>query len=256
MKATVIGLGLIGGSIALDLKKSGLVTHIAGIDLNSEHTADALKLGLVDEIVSSAAVKDMDLIVMAIPVSALVKTLPGILDTVPNHAVVIDAGSTKSQICKAVANHPKRAQFVASHPIAGTENSGPAAAFSGLFRNKTNIICERELTSPAALEVALKVFDALGMNTIFMEPGSTIGMLLMFHTCRMSVRFCWDKLYLTLNVMKRTSLTWRAAVSHQQCVLRKARRICGHPYSNKMPSTSVKRCLNTSCTCSDFSITS
>jgi len=170
MKATVIGLGLIGGSIALDLKKAGLVTHIAGIDLNREHTEEALKLGLVDEIVNPAAVKDMDLVVMAIPVSALVKMLPGILDAVPNHAVVIDAGSTKSQICKAVANHPNRAQFVASHPIAGTENSGPTAAFSGLFRNKTNIICERELTSPAALEVALKVFDALGMNTIFMEP--------------------------------------------------------------------------------------
>lgn len=170
MKATVIGLGLIGGSIALDLKKSGLVTHMAGIDLNSGHASEALTLGLVDEIAQPASVKDADLIVMAIPVSALVKTLPGILDIVPGHAVVIDAGSTKSQICRAVAGHPKRAQFVASHPIAGTENSGPAAAFSGLFRNKTNIICERERSSPEALELALKVFDALEMNTIFMEP--------------------------------------------------------------------------------------
>lgn len=170
MKATVIGLGLIGGSIALDLRKAGLVTNIAGIDLNTQHTEEALKLGLVDEIVEVTAVQEADLVILAIPVSALVKMVPGILDSVPSHAVVIDAGSTKSQICKAVATHPKRAQFVAAHPIAGTENSGPAAAFSGLFRNKTNIICERERTSPVALELALKVFDALGMNTIFMEP--------------------------------------------------------------------------------------
>jgi len=170
MKATIIGLGLIGGSIALDLKKAGLVTHVAGIDLNAAHTTEALKLGLVEEIVQPDGVKNTDLIVMAIPVSALVKMLPGILDIVPGHTVIIDAGSTKSQICKAVANHPRRPQFVAAHPIAGTENSGPSAAFSGLFRNKTNIICERERTSPEALEVALKVFDALGMNTIFMEP--------------------------------------------------------------------------------------
>jgi len=170
MKATIIGLGLIGGSIALDLKKAGLVTHVAGIDQNDAHTTEALKRGLVDEIVQPDAVKNADLIVLAIPVSALVKLLPGILDVVPGHTVVIDAGSTKSQICKAVANHPKRQQFVAAHPIAGTENSGPSAAFSGLFKNKTNIICERERSSPEALEVALKVFEALGMNTIFMDP--------------------------------------------------------------------------------------
>jgi prephenate dehydrogenase len=170
MKATIIGLGLIGGSIALDLKKAGLVTHVAGIDQNDAHTTEALKRWLVDEIVQPDAVKNADLIVLAIPVSALVKLLPGILDVVPGHTVVIDAGSTKSQICKAVANHPKRQQFVAAHPIAGTENSGPSAAFSGLFQNKTNIICERERTSPEALEVALKVFEALGMNTIFMDP--------------------------------------------------------------------------------------
>lgn len=170
MNATIIGLGLIGGSIALDLKKAGMVTRISGIDQNQQHATEALSLGLVDEIIQLAEVKSSDLILMAIPVSALVKLLPGILDIVHSQAVVIDAGSTKSQICKAVANHPRRAQFVAAHPIAGTENSGPAAAFSGLFSNKTNIICEKERSSPEALKRALTVFDALGMNTIFMEP--------------------------------------------------------------------------------------
>lgn len=170
MKVTVIGLGLIGGSIALDLKKAGFTTHINGADRSDAHAAEALKLGLVDQIVGPSDVSDADLVIMAIPVTALAKLLPEILDAIPAHAVVIDAGSTKSQICKAVANHPKRAQFVASHPIAGTENSGPSAAFSGLFLNKTNIICDRERSSKQALDVALSVFDALGMNTIFMEP--------------------------------------------------------------------------------------
>ena len=170
MNATIIGLGLIGGSIALDLKKAGLVTRVTGVDLNSSHAEEASRLGLVEEVAQIEAVKDADVVIMAIPVSALVKLLPAVLDLVPSQTVVIDAGSTKSQICKAVANHPKRSQFVAAHPIAGTENSGPSAAFSGLFRNKTNIISERERSSPAALELALKVFDALGMNTIFMEP--------------------------------------------------------------------------------------
>lgn len=170
MKVTVIGLGLIGGSIALDLKKSGLAKRISGIDLNAQHAAEALSLGLVDEIVDLDDVRQTDLVVMAIPVGALARLLPAVLDMAPSHAVVVDAGSTKSLICKAVVNHPKRTQFVAAHPIAGTENSGPSAAFSGLFRNKTNIICERGCSSQATLETAQRVFDALGMNTIFMEP--------------------------------------------------------------------------------------
>lgn len=170
MKATVIGLGLIGGSIALDLKKSGLVTHMSGADLNQAHASEALALGLVDEVIQLQEIGKSDLVIIAIPVSAVAKILPGILDGVDSRTVVIDAGSTKSQICKAVANHPRRDQFVAAHPIAGTENSGPSAAFSGLFRNKTNIICEKERSSQVSLDCALGVFNALGMNTIFMDP--------------------------------------------------------------------------------------
>lgn len=170
MKVTVIGLGLIGGSIALDLRKAGLASEITGIDLNPDHASKALALGLVDRIANLDSVADSDLIVLAIPVSALSKLLPVILDSIGNETVVIDSGSTKSQICRAIANHPRRDQFVAAHPIAGTENSGPDAAFEGLFRNKTNIICERSKSSALALDIAAQVFEALGMNTIFMEP--------------------------------------------------------------------------------------
>ncbi|AYB31389.1 prephenate dehydrogenase [Chryseolinea soli] len=171
MKTTVIGLGLIGGSIALDLKKAGLASEVIGLEQNAAHAARAVELGLVDRIgEKEEALATSDLIILAIPVNALGKLLPSVLDKVHKDAVVMDAGSTKSLICRAIAHHPKRSQFVAAHPIAGTENSGPEAAFEGLFRNKTNIICERDKSSAQALDVVSQVFDALGMNTIFMEP--------------------------------------------------------------------------------------
>ncbi len=170
MKVTVIGLGLIGGCIALDLRKAGLVSVLHGIDLNESHAQKAMELGLVDAITTIDSVREADLVVLATPVSALSKMLPSLLDAIGDDTIIIDAGSTKGVICRAIANHEKRKQFVAAHPIAGTENSGPDAAFSGLFKNKTNIICERSKSSGEALTCALKVFDALGMNTIFMEP--------------------------------------------------------------------------------------
>lgn len=171
MKTVVIGLGLIGGSMAIDLRKSGLATELIGVDHNSENAKRAVSLGLVDgEQSMQDALVGADLVIVAIPVNALCKVLPEILDKIQPSAVVIDAGSTKGLICKSVMSHPNRGSFVASHPIAGTENSGPDAAFSGLFVSKTNIICEREKSNAAALETAIKVFNALGMNTIFMEP--------------------------------------------------------------------------------------
>jgi prephenate dehydrogenase len=171
MKTTIIGLGLIGGSIAIDLRKSGLATEITGIDLNNDHALRAFELQLIDKIgTEDKAIAFADLIILAIPVTALSQLIPGILDTVKKSAVIIDTGSTKASICRAVNRHANRTQFVAAHPIAGTENSGPDAAFAELFRDKTNIICEKEKSSTHALSVAEKVFEALGMKTIFMEP--------------------------------------------------------------------------------------
>jgi prephenate dehydrogenase len=171
MKTTIIGLGLIGGSIAIDLRKSGIATELIGIDLNPLHAKKAVELGLVDKVeTEDKAIASSDLIILAIPVSALSQLMPSILDSIKKSAVVIDTGSTKASICRAVGLHVHRAQFVAAHPIAGTENSGPEAAFSGLYHDKTNIICEKEKSSDHALSVAEKVFEALGMNTIFMEP--------------------------------------------------------------------------------------
>jgi len=171
MKTTIIGLGLIGGSIAIDLRKASVATELVGIDRNVDHAKRAVELGIVDKIeAEDKALSTSDLIITAIPVNAMCQLLPGLLDAIKPGAVVIDAGSTKRLLCKSVEHHTKRKQFVAAHPIAGTENSGPEAAFSGLFKDKTNIICEKEKSSPQALSVATLVFESLGMNTIFMEP--------------------------------------------------------------------------------------
>jgi len=171
VKTTIIGLGLIGGSMALDLRRTGVTSSLAGVDQKEVHANRALELGLVDEVLPlEEGVKDADLVVLAIPVNAIVSLLPSLLDKVPAKTVVIDTGSTKAAICLAVQGHVNRHQFVAAHPISGTENSGPDAAFSGLFEKKTMILCEKELSSARALKVAKTVFDALRVKTIFMDP--------------------------------------------------------------------------------------
>lgn len=169
MKTAIIGLGLIGGSMAIDLRKAGVATHLVGVEHNRDNAARAIELGLVDEVCTlEEAVRDVALIITAVPVNAIKTVLTKILDSIAADAVVIDTGSTKSMICRATEHHPRRGQFVAAHPLAGTENSGPDAAFSGLFADKTNIICEKERSSEGALHVAREVFDALQMRTIFM----------------------------------------------------------------------------------------
>jgi prephenate dehydrogenase len=171
MKVAVIGLGLIGGSIAIDLRKAGIVTRLIGVDQSKENAARAVELGLVDEtLLLEQAVVGADVIITAIPVNAIRTVLLKVLDLIGENATVIDTGSTKAQICKALEQHPKRSQFVAAHPLAGTENSGPDAAFSGLFIGKTNIICEQEKSSERVLKVANDIFTVLGLRTISMDP--------------------------------------------------------------------------------------
>jgi prephenate dehydrogenase len=170
MKITVIGLGLIGGSMAMDLRKSGLAAELIGVDFNEAHAQKALELGLVDKILpEDKALAIADVVILAIPVNTIGAFLSSVLEGIGKNTVVIDTGSTKSMICKSVSQHARRNQFVAAHPISGTENSGPTAALENLFRGKTNIICEQDKSSDHSLSVAKKVFDTLGMNTIFME---------------------------------------------------------------------------------------
>ncbi len=171
MKITIVGLGLIGGCMGIDLRKAGIASEILGVDLNQKHGLKAVALGLVDKIeAEDIALAQADVVILAIPVNTMSALLPQVMDVVKKDAVVIDTGSTKSMICRSVSNHVNRSQFVAAHPIAGTENSGPEAAFSGLFTDKTIIICEAEKSSQEAIAVAGKIFSALGMKTIHMDP--------------------------------------------------------------------------------------
>ena len=171
MNLVVVGLGLIGGSMAIDLRAKGLTSSIVGVDSSPANGKLAVELGLVDKIAPlDESVKNADVIIVSIPVNAIHSFLSSLLDRIESKTVVIDTGSTKSAICKSVADHPKRNQLVAAHQIAGTENSGPSAALAGLFAGKTNIICEKIKSSELALLKAQEIFEALGLNTIFMEP--------------------------------------------------------------------------------------
>ncbi len=165
-----IGIGLIGGSLAIDIKKNNPEMVIHGISRKEATLNKALELGLIDKKATLDDLKHADLVIVSIPVDATVKLLPTILDKIPDTGLVVDAGSTKEAICEVVANHPKRRNFLAMHPIAGTEHSGPTAAIAGLFKGKTNIVCEVEKTTFKLQEKALKLFTDIGMRIRYMNP--------------------------------------------------------------------------------------
>ena len=169
MKLTVIGLGLIGGSMAIDLRKAKIAQEITGVDSNPENAQEALRLGIIDRIETlENAVLNADMVIIAIPVDKVLVTLTKVMDLISDQTTVIDVGSTKKMISIAVENHPKRRNYVAAHPMSGTENSGPTAALAGLFEGKINIICDQEKCGPSHLAFAEKVFQVLGMDIAYM----------------------------------------------------------------------------------------
>lgn len=169
---TIIGTGLIGGSMAIALKERGIAGNIIGVDANAAHRQRALDLQLVDEVMElEDAVKSSDLVIIAIPVNAAEKLLPAVLDNV-NKQVVMDVGSTKHGVLAAVEGHAKRARFVATHPMWGTEYSGPDAAVQGAFVNKAVVICNKEEADEDALALVEKIYTALGMHLLYMDAGA------------------------------------------------------------------------------------
>ncbi len=170
MNIVVIGIGLIGGSFAKDVKKLYPDAEITGVDKNDLHLDEALELGLIDWKGDYSSLSKADLVFVSIPVNALVQELPKILDAAGDETVVVDAGSTKSLICQSVDDHPKRRNFMACHPIAGTEFSGPSAAIEGLYDGKTNIICEVEKTAFKLQERVLAIFQDMNMRIRYMNP--------------------------------------------------------------------------------------
>ena len=184
MTLGVIGLGLIGGSLALDLKRRGFAQKVLGVENDSVAAQAALTIGLADEMVPyETCIEKADIIVVAVPVGTAVKMVPDILDRIekfchserseespaPGDKIVIDVCSTKSQICHAVKYHPRRKQFVSTHPMAGTEYSGPWAAEPGLFDGRACIFADSEESAPKAVKVIEEMYGVLNMRPLYMN---------------------------------------------------------------------------------------
>ena len=165
----VIGVGLIGGSLCLDIKKIYPKVKIYGIDTSIENLDMAVKLNLIDYKSSLDVLYKADLVLISTPVDVANKIIIDVLNNINIKSLVIDFGSTKTNICSTVDNHKKRKNYLASHPIAGTEFSGPNAAFSGLFKNKTMILCDTEKTDPNLLASAETIFRTMDMNIRYMD---------------------------------------------------------------------------------------
>lgn len=176
----IIGTGLIGGSMALDIKSKHFADTILGCNRRPESSAAALRLGLIDRSVTlDGLIRESDLILLCIPADAAAAMLPGILDRIGERKpadgeslpVVLDACSVKGNIVEAVRHHPRRGRFVAGHPMSGTEYSGPQAALSGLFKDKAGIICDAEDSDEDAIALVESLYEALGMRIVRMSAG-------------------------------------------------------------------------------------
>jgi len=172
MNIYIIGIGLIGGSMGLDIKTIHPEATVYGIDTNKKHVDEAIALGVIDAEGKKENLATADFVIVSVPVDVALVVLPEVLDSIGEQTIVFEVGSTKSPVCEVVANHPKRRNFIATHPIAGTEFSGPSAAIKDLYQGKTNIICEVERTAFKLQEKALDLFKALGMRIRYMDPKS------------------------------------------------------------------------------------
>ena len=169
----IVGVGLIGGSMALALKEKGFAKKIIGVGRSESSLQKAKELGIIDEALPlEEAVRQSDFIYVAIPVDATIPVVLQILDLINDKQIVVDAGSTKNALCTAVANHPMRKQLVATHPMWGTEYSGPEAAVSGAFTGRSCVICEKEKTDTDTLKIVEDIYKALGMHIIYMDAVS------------------------------------------------------------------------------------
>lgn len=168
-KISIVGVGLIGGSLAIQLNEKGLASRLIGVDSNRDHQKKALELGLVDEIMElDAAIDNSDVVILAIPVDAMVKILPWVFNKI-NQQILIDMGSTKSEMMAIADAHAKRGRYVATHPMWGTEYSGPQAAVHGAFDNKAVIICDADKSDKDAVEWTKNMYKKIGMHLLEMN---------------------------------------------------------------------------------------
>jgi len=170
MVISIVGLGLIGGSLAKDLRSNGFAEKLIGVDRHPKHCQMAQELGLVDEIADiEDACWEADIVVLAVPVGAIAQLLPPMLYMIRPEGMIIDMGSTKAEIANVINQHPRRSRCVLAHPMAGTEYSGPQSAIDHLFHSKVAIICDSEQTDPEVLSTAIRLFKSLFMRIIHMN---------------------------------------------------------------------------------------
>ncbi|KYP13423.1 prephenate dehydrogenase [Flavihumibacter sp. CACIAM 22H1] len=168
-RIAIVGVGLIGGSLALQLNEKGMAAGIVGVEANPEHALKAVELGLVDEVLPlKQAIDQSDVIILSIPVDKMTSLLPQVLDLV-NHQIVLDAGSTKEQLIEVVKDHPKRGRYVATHPMWGTEYSGPSAAIKQAFENKAVVLCNTAESDEDAVSWVKAAYHKIGMHLLEMD---------------------------------------------------------------------------------------
>ncbi len=167
---TIVGVGLISGSFALAMKEQGFAKKVTGVSRTAASARRALELGLIDEALPLAeAVSKSDLIYVAIPVDVTIPVMKEIMGLVTEKQIVVDAGSTKNALCEALKDHPMRSRFVASHPMWGTEYSGPEAAIRGAFSGRACVICEKEISNVDAVTIVENIYRCFGMNIVYMN---------------------------------------------------------------------------------------
>jgi len=170
MKITIIGIGLIGGSLSISLQENGFASQVLGVDVSRENLDKALRRRLIDEaVLLEEGIARADLIVLATPVDAMCRLLPRILDEIEEGKTVIDVGSTKENLLAEVADHPRRERYVAAHPMAGTEFSGPEAAIPNLFDHKVCALIDVEHSAPDALERTRALFQSIPMRLVELD---------------------------------------------------------------------------------------
>jgi prephenate dehydrogenase len=167
---TIVGVGLISGSFAIAMREKGFASKIIGVGRSDGSLQKAKALGIIDEALPlEEAVKQSDFIYVAIPVDATIPVVEQVMGLINDQQIVVDAGSTKNVLCSAIAKHPMRRQFVATHPMWGTENSGPEAAVHGAFEGRACVICEKESSDPDAVSIVESIYRSLGMHIVYMD---------------------------------------------------------------------------------------
>lgn len=170
---TIVGVGLISGSFALAMKEKGFAKKIIGVSKTEASLQKALQLGIIDEALSlEDAVRQSDFIYVAIPVDVTITVMEQIMALVNDKQIVADAGSTKYRLCQSLKDHPMRRRFVATHPMWGTEFSGPEAAVRDAFQDRACVICEKEKSDFAAVNIVEEIYKAFGMHIIYMDAES------------------------------------------------------------------------------------